>query len=55
LNIWKMSNRRFADEVRKQLLIWRGLVQEDKEEYMKRASKLAEIKNERGKGKVGTD
>lgn len=43
--IWKMTNQKFADEIRKQLLIWRGLRQEDKEEYMKKASEL--IKNKR--------
>lgn len=40
LRIWKMSNRKFADEIRKQLLIWRGLSPKDKEEYMARAPEL---------------
>ena len=43
LRIWETTNRKFADEVRKQMLIWRGLTREDKEKYMKRASELKEI------------
>jgi len=44
LRIWETSNRKFADEARKQMLIWRGLKRGEKEEYMKRASELKEIK-----------
>lgn len=43
LRIWETTNRKFADDVRKQMLIWRGLKREDKEGYMKRASELKEI------------
>jgi hypothetical protein len=55
LNIWKMSNRRFADEIRKQLLIWRGLSQDEKQEYTEMSSKLSEIEDRGGKTEVGTD
>jgi hypothetical protein len=44
LRIWETTNRKFADEVRKQMLIWRGLKHEEKDEYIKRASELKEIK-----------
>ncbi len=40
LRVWKTANRNFVDEVRKQLLVWRALKREDKEEYMKRAVEL---------------
>jgi hypothetical protein len=55
LNIWKMSNRRFADEIRKQLLIWRGLSQDDQEEYVEMASKLTEIEDRGGRLDIGTN
>ncbi len=40
LRIWETANRKFADEVRKQMLIWRGLKRVEREEYIKRASEL---------------
>ncbi len=46
LRIWETSNRKFADEVRKQMLIWRGLKREEKDEYIERAPELKEIKRE---------
>jgi ABC-type antimicrobial peptide transport system permease subunit len=46
LQVWKTSNRKLADEVRKQLLLWRGLKAEDRESYMSRASELKKIREE---------
>lgn len=46
LRIWETTNKKFADEVRKQMLIWRGLKRGEKELYLKRASELREIEEE---------
>jgi len=40
LRIWETTNRKFADEVRKQMLIWRGLRLDEKEQYMESSFRL---------------
>jgi len=40
---WKRSNLLFVNDIRKQLLIWRTLRQEDREEYIKKGKDIVQV------------